>query len=149
MLLENNHHHHHLQERLNGDLKFKHGSLADLEANFLQGRICAVEDYLEKHLPSFSELGAAWKPLGWWRFFQFEPLRCEGELLEELLHSPERQHTHLEEMLALRLAHLDTRLERVACIHHYDETYWQLEIQHHVITKILSDWWHWLKLAEK
>lgn len=140
---------HHLNDRLNGDLKFAHGSLADLEAGFLQERICAVEDYLEEHLPSFSELGGVRKPISWWRFFQFEPLRCEGELLEELLHSPERQHTHLEELLALRLAHMDSRLERIACTHHYDETYWQLEIQHHVITKILNDWWHWLTMADK
>lgn len=139
---------HHANERLNGDLKFTHGSLAELEAKFLQQRILKVENYLEDHLPSISQHSGGWNPLSWWRFFQFEPLRCEGELLEELLHSPERQHTHLEEMLALRLAHLDSRLARVACTHHYDETYWQLEIQHHVITKILNDWWHWLTLAD-
>lgn len=147
MVLENKNHH--MNERLNGDLKFKHGSLAELEAGFLQERICEVEEYLEDNLPSFGEMGAAWKPLGWWRFFQLEPFRCEGELLAELLHSPERQHIHLEEMLALRLSNLDGRLARTACIHHYDETYWQLEIQHHVITKILNDWWHWLTLADK
>ncbi|GAB4450758.1 MAG: hypothetical protein Kow0031_33270 [Anaerolineae bacterium] len=136
---------HNHNDRLNGDLRFVHGSLAELEAGFLRQRICAVQECLDDKLPSLSELRAGSNPLAWWRIFQFEPVRCEGEVLSELLHSRERQTTHLEEMLALRLSALDSRLERLAFNHQYDEAYWELEIEHHVVTKILNDWWHWLQ----
>ncbi len=132
-------------ERLNGNLKFINGSLADLEARFLQQRLCAIQSYLDDHLP---DSDMVWNPLSWCRCLQLEPVRCEAEVLERLLHCPARQSTHLEEMLGDRLHQLDAQLVRLTYTHNYEETYWQTETERRVITKILHDWWHWLQVGD-
>ncbi len=133
-------------DRLAGDLQFAHGSLADLEQRFLEARVIDLTDYLNQNLVDWEEQTGGRKPLSWSRALQLEPARCEAELLESLLHDPERQHLHLEEMLADQLSQVDKQLVQLSYTHQYDESYWQAETNHQVITKILHDWWHWLKL---
>lgn len=133
-------------ERLNGNLKFANGSLADLESCFLEQRLRAMHNYMTEHLP---ETNTGWSPLSWCRSLQLEPARCEAEVLGQLLHHPERQTTHLEELLGDRLCRLDAQLVRLSCTHNYEESYWETETERQVTTKILHDWWHWLKTDEQ
>jgi hypothetical protein len=121
-------------------------SLAELEEKFLQARVIAMNDYLSQNLADWEDQSDGRKPLSWTRALQLEPARCEAEMLESLLHDPSRQEFRLEEILADQLSHLDNQLAQLTATHEYDETYWQTETTHQVATKILRDWWHWLKL---
>ena len=122
------------------------GPLAELEERFLQARVIAMNDYLSQNLADWEDQSDGRKPLSWTRALQLEPARCEAEMLESLLHDPTRQEFRLEEILADQLSHLDHQLTQLTATHQYDETYWQVETTHQVVTKILHDWWHWLKL---
>jgi hypothetical protein len=70
-----------------------------------------------------------------------------GQILQELLASPQRQAQSLELMLGDWLRWADQRLMDMArnaeSKGDYDAAYWDLEQQRTIRSDILNAWWHW------
>ena len=123
--------------------------LKQIETEFLEERVRTLRRVLDTQSRRTDAVGGDASGTAATRRDVLMARRREVQILEDLLHAPERQHRHLECVLGDRLRHADQSVSQMSSLVSFkgrcDEVCWNAKMERQVVAKILADWWRWLR----